>query len=238
MSDGAAVAGSVRDRFLRRIREQQRQGRFPGATLEPSGRVPVAVAATDDTVALEQQFTRELGMLGGSVHQVSTAADVVAIVRGRAREGEPAAVHAGLDRGSSADAGPAGRAGGKRALGRCKVRCPPEGRRGSCVSSTWSAGLGLTGAVAAIADCGAIVVTSGPGRSRMASLLPPVHFALVSRAVLYPSAAAFLGANAPLVAASSNLVFIAGPSRTADIEMTLTRGVHGPKEIHVLFVQP
>jgi L-lactate dehydrogenase complex protein LldG len=35
---------------------------------------------------------------------------------------------------------------------------------------------------------------------------------------------------------ASNLVFITGPSRTADIEQTLTLGVHGPKELHIILI--
>lgn len=235
MSDDAAVAGSARDRLLRRIRDQQRQGRFPGATVEHPGAFSWRSVA-HDAHALEQQFTRELSALGGFVYQVSTAADVVSIVEDvRTKANLPSSMLAWTEdqlpmpgvldalraSGVSIDAGPV----------------PAEGpSRETRLFEMERASLGLTGAVAAIADCGAIVVASGPGRSRMASLLPPVHFALVSREALYPSAASFLAANAPLVAASSNLVFITGPSRTADIEMTLTRGVHGPKEIHVLLV--
>jgi len=94
--------------------------------------------------------------------------------------------------------------------------------------------VGLTGARAALADTGAIVVTSGAGRPRLASLLPPVHVALVRQADLYPSLPAFLAAHPEAVVEGSNLVVITGPSRTADIEMTLSIGVHGPGEIHVI----
>ena len=94
--------------------------------------------------------------------------------------------------------------------------------------------MGITGAFAGIAESGTIAVVSGAGRSRLASLLAPVHIAVLRADRMYPSLAAFLAAHADIAEQGSNLVLITGPSRTADIEMTLTRGVHGPGEVHVV----
>jgi L-lactate dehydrogenase complex protein LldG len=94
--------------------------------------------------------------------------------------------------------------------------------------------VGLTGAQGGLADTGTLALVSGPGRGRLASLLPPVHIALLPIQKLYPSLPAFLAANTAAATTGSNLVLITGPSRTADIELTLSMGVHGPKEIHVI----
>lgn len=94
--------------------------------------------------------------------------------------------------------------------------------------------VGLTAVHGALADTGAIALLSGKDRGRLASLAPPVHIALVKREQLYPSLPAFLTAINDQIPDSSNLVFIAGPSRTGDIEMTLSIGVHGPGEVHVI----
>ncbi|MDX1520370.1 MAG: lactate utilization protein, partial [Anaerolineae bacterium] len=94
--------------------------------------------------------------------------------------------------------------------------------------------VGLTGAHGGLADTGAVALISGPGRSRAASLLPPVHIALLPAGRLYPSLPAFLADHPAATGQGSNLVFIAGPSRTGDIEMTLSLGVHGPGEVHVI----
>jgi L-lactate dehydrogenase complex protein LldG len=96
--------------------------------------------------------------------------------------------------------------------------------------------VGLTGAVAGLADTGSLVVVSGPGRGRMASLLPPMHIAVLRTSQLVPSLADFLAANPRAVDEGSNVVAITGPSRTGDIEMTLSRGVHGPGVVHVVLI--
>ena len=96
--------------------------------------------------------------------------------------------------------------------------------------------VGLSGAQGGLADTGAIAVISGPGRGRLASLLPPVHIAILSKQRLYPALPVFLSNNPNATADGSNLVLIAGPSRTGDIELTLSMGVHGPGETHVIVV--
>ena len=100
------------------------------------------------------------------------------------------------------------------------------------------AAVGITGALAGLADTGSVALASGPGRGRIVSLLPPVHIALLPAAKLYPSMPAFLADRPDLTRQASSLVFVTGPSRTADIEQVLTLGVHGPREIHVLLLQP
>jgi len=101
--------------------------------------------------------------------------------------------------------------------------------------------VGLTGALAGIAETGTLVLPSGQGRMLSASLLPEVHIAVLRASDLRPSLEqVFKEANAgPLqqVREASSLVLISGPSRTADIEMTLTIGVHGPGEVHVLCLE-
>jgi len=115
---------------------------------------------------------------------------------------------------------------------------PPgdESARAARLAELDRATVGVTGALAGLADTGSLVLPGGPGRGRLASLLPPVHVALLPVARLYPSMAAFFAAHPQVVGQSSSLVFISGPSRTADIEQTLTLGVHGPRELHVVLL--
>jgi L-lactate dehydrogenase complex protein LldG len=101
-----------------------------------------------------------------------------------------------------------------------------------------SASVGITAAACGVSETGTVVVCSGPAGGRIESLLPPVHIALL--------AASRLVAGLPEVFAlleregwferSSAVTFITGPSRTADIELTLTIGVHGPKQLVVILV--
>lgn len=98
--------------------------------------------------------------------------------------------------------------------------------------------VGLTGAVAAFADTGTVVLSGSSRRSLLPSLLPETHLAVVRSKDVYPDLAGWLTAGGSgYVAGTSNLVMISGPSRTADIEMTLTVGVHGPRQLVVFLIE-
>jgi L-lactate dehydrogenase complex protein LldG len=96
------------------------------------------------------------------------------------------------------------------------------------------AAVGVTGCHGAIAETGSLALISGPGCSRTVSLLPPVHVALVRRQDLFASMADFFSARADAIAGAANCTFVTGPSRTADIELSLTIGVHGPGRVVVI----
>ncbi len=93
---------------------------------------------------------------------------------------------------------------------------------------------GVTGALAGIADTGSLLLVSGAGQTLTASLLPEVHIVVMKISQILPTLADAL--ELPQVRAASAGVIISGPSRTADIEMTLTIGVHGPGELHVFLI--
>lgn len=93
---------------------------------------------------------------------------------------------------------------------------------------------GLTGAIAALADTGTLVVPGGFGRSLLSSLLPPIHLVVLRVADIYPSMTDWLNnGGKQLLKEVPSTTLISGPSRTADIEMTLTIGVHGPGQVIV-----
>jgi L-lactate dehydrogenase complex protein LldG len=89
--------------------------------------------------------------------------------------------------------------------------------------------LGVTSVDAALPETGTLLLRSTPERSRLVSLLPRVHLALVRPSALR----ADLGQAFADVRNDGYFVFVTGPSRTADIELTVTIGVHGPKALHV-----
>jgi L-lactate dehydrogenase complex protein LldG len=98
--------------------------------------------------------------------------------------------------------------------------------------------VGVTGAFAAIAETGTLVLVSGPDTPPTVSLLPETHVAVVraSRIVATMEDAWDL-ARAELGRLPRALNFISGPSRTADIEQQLVMGAHGPYRVHIVLVR-
>jgi L-lactate dehydrogenase complex protein LldF len=93
---------------------------------------------------------------------------------------------------------------------------------------------GLTGTLAAAAETATLALPGGPGRMLSASLLPEVHLAVVQTEQILLGLADVL--VLPEIRREAASALVSGPSRTADIEMTLTIGVHGPKEVIVFIL--
>jgi len=102
-----------------------------------------------------------------------------------------------------------------------------------------AAEVGVTAATFGLADTGTLVLCASPEHHRLDSLLPPVHVALVQACDLLPGLPELfdrLSAEQGF-ARHSAITFVRGPSRTADIELTLTIGVHGPCKLFIVVVE-
>jgi L-lactate dehydrogenase complex protein LldG len=202
---------TARERILRRLRSARATARLPRMDV-PSALTP-AVASVDQCVA---RFTIE-----------ASALDIACYV-----ESSPDGVRERL----------------AAVIGDLTVLCwEPEylpydaarvlhnSIRGSApLTEQASAAVGVTGCDAAVAETGSLVVFSAPGRSRAVSLLPPLHVALVERRQVCFSMSEVFERHRDRFAAAASCTFITGPSRTADIELTLTLGIHGPGRVAVI----
>ena len=98
--------------------------------------------------------------------------------------------------------------------------------------------VGVTGAFAAIAETGTLMLASGPDTPSTVSLLPETHVAVVSagRIVAHMEDAWAL-ARAEFGQLPRAINFVSGPSRTADIDQTIVLGAHGPYRVHIVLVR-
>jgi L-lactate dehydrogenase complex protein LldG len=95
--------------------------------------------------------------------------------------------------------------------------------------------VGITGAYCGVAETGTLVVLSGPDTPGSVSLLPETHIAVVSCDRIVAAMEdvwTLLRAEHRELPRAVN--FISGPSRTADIEQTVTLGAHGPSRVHIV----
>ena len=104
------------------------------------------------------------------------------------------------------------------------------------------AGAGITGANALVAATGTVMLVSNEGNARLASALPPVHIVIAGIDKLVPTLAdattmlESLPRSATGQPISTYVSFISGPSRSADIELSLSMGVHGPRHVHIVLL--
>ncbi len=96
--------------------------------------------------------------------------------------------------------------------------------------------LSITQADYALADTGSLVLFSAEGEGRTLSLVAPVNVAVLSPPHILSGLPELFEKEPRLAERSSAMVIVTGPSRTADIELTLTIGVHGPGELHIVIL--
>ncbi len=96
--------------------------------------------------------------------------------------------------------------------------------------------VGVSAAQYAIADTGTLVLESDVEKHRLVSLVPPAHIAVVEADKICLTIAGALAKVNQGSELSPAVTMITGPSRTADIELTLAIGVHGPQELYVIVI--
>ena len=95
----------------------------------------------------------------------------------------------------------------------------------------------VTAAAGAVADTGALILRPTAAEPRLMSLVPPIHIAVLKAEDIFASLDDAMRAGNWPSDMPANMLLISGPSKTADIELILAFGVHGPKELIVLVLE-
>jgi L-lactate dehydrogenase complex protein LldG len=214
------AAAMTRDHILHRVRTAlgRSAGQAPAADLPPA-RLVVPEVDRETRIA---SFTARLEALGGRTQRAATAAEACALVAA-AIEGKTAlASNAPL----LAECGIAALGGVETGIAdrqQLQERCA-------------AVQVGITGADYALADTGSLVMLSSAHEARTISLLPPEHIAVVPVERLLTGLDELFTVLPRPAEQTSSMVLITGPSRTADIEQILVRGVHGPGQVLAILV--
>ncbi|MFT4543469.1 MAG: L-lactate dehydrogenase complex protein LldG [Planctomycetota bacterium] len=196
-------------------------------SLLPTGPTPGAPSEACEKAETSREFQSQLTVSGGKLHVVAS----IAAARNRFRE---LASELGLRTVIRSDA--------------AELKCfaddaphiswlePVDAPVASDArTALFDVDAGFSTAQFAVAETGTIALDSTCERHRLVSLVPPIHIVLLDEASILPrlgdALARWNGSGPP-----PTLSFITGPSRTADIELTLVVGVHGPRELHVLLL--
>lgn len=224
---------STRDQMLSKLRAARRP--FPDAAPRPRAYQPVAADMPADADALLERFRLELEALKAELYVVegddAARVQVLDLLAGHGArhilawdfehipvEGLEAAV---------------------RAAG-IMITQPDthDEYRAETLALAEGAKVGLTGADAAAAATGTLIVTTGPGKGRIPTVLAPVHLAVITLDQLLPRLEDWVArqraAGLDALRVSANVCLITGASRTGDIEMQLVLGVHGPGILQVV----
>ena len=223
-----------RDEFLARVREATKAGRAYRVNVENVAPSAGYVGARRDDVC--EAMAEEVDEVGGTAHLVADVASARAQVLKLLRHYQATSAlvwqHATLN---ALDIAAALVEANVEMLDHDRLHAMSEHDARTAIMS---ADVGITSCDIAIAETGSLIVCSKAGQERVASLVTPVHIAVVKREQIVPDlfdAFKRLG-EMELDEIPSNVSIITGPSKTGDIELTLTTGVHGPGKWHVIIV--
>ncbi len=246
---------STQEAFLSRIRQALHVGATHAAHTSETAAVPPAPVETAASIRARLQSQRaalvarlqdELSAVGGQVVRVESVAEATAYVTRLARDYEADLVvrwDAELLEMLEVDA-----ALQEQGVDVQTATPPPADetatseQRQTLRDLLARADIGLSGADYVIAETGTLALSTLPGQMRGVSLLPPVHVAVVKHSQIVGTMADCLailqdeGQANVQDRLTSCVSFITGPSRTGDIELSLTVGVHGPGELHLVIL--
>jgi L-lactate dehydrogenase complex protein LldG len=224
----SAVPSSARERILARLRASQA---VRPLHVNPSTETEREWLARQPPIGeLAERFIHEQQATGGEVRRAAGWAALPALLPAWLAEAGVQRVITGTEpRLEPLRAALA--ADGRFALGRYDR--PVEAQRGEL----FAADCGITTCRGAIAETGSLILVPTPEEPRLLSLAPALHLAIVERAALHATLADFIAGGSYQAELPSNLVLVSGASRTADIELVLAIGVHGPKRLLVALVE-
>lgn len=214
------VDDSQRQTILGQIRASLRRGALDSPPQRPVEPTFVPARARGEPALLVQRFVQEAEKVETTVHRVASIEGVPdEVARYLAAENLPAVLRMAPDH---------------------RLAAIPWARRQTITVTTGKSDgsdeVGLTGALAGVAETGTLVLHSGPESPTTLNFLPATHIVVLNTDQIvgaYEQALAVLRAAGPL---PRTINFITGPSRTADIEQQLELGAHGPRRLHIVLV--
>ncbi|MEP7286998.1 MAG: lactate utilization protein [Chloroflexota bacterium] len=214
---------SSRDKILQALRANRSP--FDDVTPRPAAYLPVTQFTEKDLLA---RFTAELERLTGKVHDTPDHERAIQIVLDLIGTDKTVLGWEDLPL-----------PGLPEALAAQNIQTViPHARhadRAATLANAEPIRVGITGADAAFATTGTLVLVTREHQGRVPSMLPPVHVALLARQRLFTRMEDWLTTEGrAALLASNSISFVSGPSRTSDIEMQSILGVHGPGIVHVV----
>ena len=231
------MAGNHRETILNRIRKNlavpgiSKRGHEQGASMFEVQ--SSAQRGTDVGRTLLDTFEEELTLLGGNLRKVNSKEELITSLRDICQKEnfrnivlsrEPFLQELGLE---------------ERLRILLSETALSKATGEDLISQLKSADVGVTACELLAAETGTIILRSSPVAPRALSLLPRAHVVIAREEQLFPTVAACferLHRGGDKLLSSSCITLVSGPSRTADIEKVLVKGVHGPKDLYVFLM--